>query len=305
LLIVDDDELELCLLADRLGAAGYEVATANNGAEAKRMLETGAFPVVITDYRMPGLDGMQLVEQMREHDARGNYFIMWSIRADEVDRERGFSKGVDDYVSKYTSDVELLARIEAGFNTVELRQSLLRARAARSQAKWTESSSDVDAWNAAAARLHAEIARARRYGHPLTVLTLHVEHMLNGPVRAEPRHWRNLVGVVQSAIRRSVDWVAPLGSANGTTRLLVVFPETGSAHLPAIRKRLNTAFDNAAITDEFAELAPELSAGAVSIDLWQERTSRSALNAASLVATAEQRVEKLAQRESSSAAQLG
>jgi DNA-binding response OmpR family regulator len=292
LLIVDDDKLELALIADRLGAAGYDVSTAPNGAEAQRMLSTGAYPVVITDRQMPVMDGLEFVEQMRETQDNTSYFIMWSVRAEEGDRDHGFSRGVDDYVSKQSPDVELLARIEAGFNTVQMRQSLLRGRTARRQPVIAESSSDSDTWNSAASRLHAEILRARRYQRPLTVLTLHVERALTQPVqeRLAPAQLQCLLSGIHATIRHGVDWVVPLDTAGGLARLLVVFPETSRAQAEVIRQRITTALGEVAVTDEFAEMMPECSAGMASLDVWPENI---AINAATLVAAAERRVEKL------------
>jgi DNA-binding response OmpR family regulator len=294
LLIVDDDELELCLLADRLGAAGFDVATAHTGEQAKQMLSTGAFPVVITDYQMPVMDGLQFVEQMRETQDTSSYFIMWSIRAEQKDREHGFSRGVDDYVSKQSPDFELLARIETGFNTVEMRQSLLRGRTARRQSVVTDAMHDVDAWNSAASRLHAEILRARRYQRPLTVLTLHVEHALAQPEqeRLAPRQLECLLSALNTTIRHGVDWVAPLEANGGLASMLLVFPETSHAQARIIRERINTAISEVAVTDEFAQMMPECSVGVASLDVWLENV---AINAATLVAAAERRVERLTQ----------
>jgi DNA-binding response OmpR family regulator len=292
LLIVDDDELELALIADRLGAAGYNVATANNGEQARQMLSTGAYPVVITDRQMPVMDGLQFVEQMRETQDTSSYFIMWSVRAEEDDRDHGFSRGVDDYVSKQSPDIELLARIETGFNTVEMRQSLLRGRTARRQAVIVESGTDFDVWNSAASRLHAEILRSRRYQRPLTVLALHVERALTQPeqTRLAPAQVQCLLSAINATIRHGVDWVAPLDTVGGLARLMVVFPETSRHQAELILQRISTALAEAAVTDEWAEMMPECSAGMASLEVWPENI---AINAATLVAAAERRVEKL------------
>jgi DNA-binding response OmpR family regulator len=292
LLVVDDDELELALIADRLGAAGYEVSTAHNGEEARLMLSTGAYPVVITDRQMPIMDGLQLVEQMRETQDTSSYFIMWSIRAEEADRDLGFSSGADDYVSKQSPDSELLAHIETGFNTMEMRQSLLRGRTARQQAVMTDVSYDVDAWNSAATRLHAEILRARRYQRPLSVLTLHIEHALAQPelTQLAPKQLECLLGALNTAIRHGVDWVMPLDATAGMARLLLVLPDTSGAQAAIICHRVGKSLAEVAVTDEFAQMMPECSAGVASLDVDSENI---AINAATLVAAAEQRVEKL------------
>jgi len=315
LLLVDDDELELTLLADRLSAAGFRVVTAHNGEQANRLLEQQSFPVVITDYQMPVMNGLELADSIRSRassaEASDSYVIVWSIRSADEDRERSFSHGVDDHVSKQLSDAELLARIEAGFQTLAVRKSLRRSRRVRDTTVVAERSVDADTWNSAASRLHAEILRAHRTAKPLTVLTLHVEHTLaHSPVVADERdrtpgfsavqldcsQLAFLVGTVSAAVRQSIDWVMPLDVGEGLARLLVVLPETGAQNVAAIRQRLHAAIAGLAVTDEFAELMPECAVGVATFDpAVQSEAVESGANAAALVAAAEQRVEKLLQ----------
>ena len=294
LLIVDDDELELCLLADRLGAAGFAVSTASSGTEAQQMLSTGAYPVVITDYQMPGMDGLELVEQARTQEDVRSYFIMWTIRAAEMDRQMGFDRGVDDYVSKQTTDNELLARIEAGFSTVALRQALQRTRdATRNRVlPVVDPAGDVDGWQAAASRLHADIARARRYRRPLSVMMLQIEHALASPDHPclAPEQVGCLVGAVNAAIRHPIDWAMPVDVASGLARIMLVFPETDRVQVDYVRRRLLPVLTSLSITDEFAELAPECSVGITTIDTWSKDV---VVNAATMVAAAEEKLERL------------
>jgi DNA-binding response OmpR family regulator len=298
LLLVDDDDLTLSMLAERLSAAGYEVSTAHNGLEARQLLETRSFPVVITDLHMPEMSGLELVDSIRSRQSREqgspSYCIVWSIRSAEEDRQRSFGHGVDDHVSKAAPHAELNARIEAGFAEVETREAVRRSRAVRNVVAVTERSVDVDSWNVAANRLHAEIRRAQRLRRPLSVLLLHVEYALAKPEakRLAPQQFACLVGAVAGSIRQSIDWVAPLDATAGVARLLVVLPETAAAYIDTIRQRVRASIDALAITDEFAELAPECAVGVVSVEEWNDTSSP---NAAALVAAAERRVEKLVQ----------
>jgi hypothetical protein len=173
-----------------------------------------------------------------------------------------------------------------------MRQSLLRGRTARKQTAITDVTYDVDAWNSAASRLHAEILRARRYQRPLTVLTLHIERTLAQPEQDQlaPKQLECLLGVLGATIRHGVDWVTPLDAATGIARLLLVFPETSHAQAAVIRQRIGTAIAEVSVTDEFAQMMPECSVGVASLDVWLENI---AINAATLVAAAESRVEKL------------
>jgi hypothetical protein len=151
---------------------------------------------------------------------------------------------------------------------------------------------DFDAWNSAASRLHAEILRSRRYQRPLTVLMLQVERALAQPEQKTlaPAQLGCLLSAINGSIRHNVDWVAPLDASAGLARLLLVFPDTNRSQVSAILRRLETALAEIAVTDEFAEMMPECSAGVASLDVWPESI---AINAATLVAAAERRVEKL------------
>ena len=64
-LLVDDDELELELMADRIASAGFEVRQATNGEEALRLLEQQWYPIIITDWQMPVMDGLTFSERLR------------------------------------------------------------------------------------------------------------------------------------------------------------------------------------------------------------------------------------------------
>jgi sigma-B regulation protein RsbU (phosphoserine phosphatase) len=134
ILIVDDDELERALIGDRLDARGFEVAHAADGREALAMLEKQSFPVLLIDWQMPVMDGIELTERLRARGMADTYIIMLTARDSNFDYERGYAAGVDDYLSKKVREAELLARIHAGFSTFALRCALKEARAALSAA---------------------------------------------------------------------------------------------------------------------------------------------------------------------------
>jgi DNA-binding response OmpR family regulator len=128
-LVVDDDELELELVADRLKYAGLEVVRAHEGAEALRLLEHSDCAVMVVDWQMPGMDGIELTERLRAGGKEDIYIIMLTARGSGFDYDRGYLAGVDDYLTKKLPDTELMARIHTGFNMVALRHELKRARA--------------------------------------------------------------------------------------------------------------------------------------------------------------------------------
>ena len=129
ILIVDDDELERALLSDRLEARGFEVARAANGAEALALLEGPVIPVLLVDWSMPVMNGIELCERLRARGMDESYIIMLTARDSNLDYEVGYRAGVDDYLTKKVRDSELLARIHSGFTTFALRRSLKEVRA--------------------------------------------------------------------------------------------------------------------------------------------------------------------------------
>lgn len=135
ILVVDDDELERFLLADRLSACGFETTLASSGLEALEALEHQWFPLIITDWQMPGMDGIELTERVRASGVVDSYVIMLTVRDTEFDYDRGYLAGVDDYLSKKQPTTELLARTYAAFNIMSLRRSLREAREALAAAR--------------------------------------------------------------------------------------------------------------------------------------------------------------------------
>ena len=83
---MDDDELELELMADRLKALGFETHTAGDGNAALELLQTQSFPVVITDWQMPHMDGIQLTERLRGQGDNETYIIMLTVLDDGIVR---------------------------------------------------------------------------------------------------------------------------------------------------------------------------------------------------------------------------
>lgn len=129
-LVVDDDELERALIGDRLAQRGITVGEAGDGAEALARLRKEAVPVVVVDWHMPVMDGIEFTEKFRAEIPGDTYVIMLTSRKEDFDFERGYRAGVDDYLTKGVREPELIARIHAGLHTHALRVQLREARAA-------------------------------------------------------------------------------------------------------------------------------------------------------------------------------
>jgi len=220
-------------MADWLDAAGYTVTTAADGATALQLIEQQWFPVVVSDWQMPVMNGIQLAERLRNRGMNDSYFIMLSARSERTDFERGYAAGVDDYLAKKSNDPELLSRINAGLQTVELR---LRLRESHESLQ-----ADKNAASAAndrlqlLSRLQTEIARARRYRRPCSLLMLGPQ----APVALlAPQPPATLLDAVRKLLRADIDWASTYTDADGNTALAVVLPETSAADTTHVLARL-------------------------------------------------------------------
>lgn len=110
-LIVDDDRKIIDMLRRTLAYEGYHVITATDGHQALLQAQTQRPDVVILDWLMPGLDGIEVARRLREAD--GTPILMLTARDAIEDRVEGLDSGADDYLVKPFAPAELLARIRA------------------------------------------------------------------------------------------------------------------------------------------------------------------------------------------------
>ena len=111
ILVVDDQPEIREILLYTLGTAGYEAIEAANGNEALGLIETDFLDLVILDIMMPGMNGFQVLRQLRK--TSDIPVIMLSARTDTVDKVESFELGADDYVTKPFTLIELTARVSA------------------------------------------------------------------------------------------------------------------------------------------------------------------------------------------------
>jgi two-component system phosphate regulon response regulator PhoB len=113
-LIVEDEEALTLLLRYNLEAEGYQVDTVARGDEADIRLKEQMPDLVILDWMLPGLSGIELCRRLRARpEARHLPIIMLTARGEESERIRGLATGADDYVVKPFSVPELIARVGA------------------------------------------------------------------------------------------------------------------------------------------------------------------------------------------------
>jgi two-component system phosphate regulon response regulator PhoB len=113
-LVVEDESAQREVLAYNLEAEGFRVCRAGNGEEALLLVDEDAPDVIVLDWMLPNVSGIEVCRRLKlRADTRNLPIIMLSARSEEVDRVRGLETGADDYVVKPYSVVELMARIRA------------------------------------------------------------------------------------------------------------------------------------------------------------------------------------------------
>ncbi len=110
-IMVVDDEMHIReLVRFYLNKAGFDTIEAANAEEALDIVENQYIDLAVVDIMMPGMDGFELVEQMRQY--REFPVIMLTAKSQSKDKLRGFSLGIDDYVTKPFDPDELMARVK-------------------------------------------------------------------------------------------------------------------------------------------------------------------------------------------------
>jgi len=113
ILLADDDPMVLRLLEIKLGQAGHDVITAEDGLQAIDAVLGNLPDLVILDGMMPGLDGLEVLQRLKaDENTMGIPVIMLTARTQEQDVNDGISMGAADYVTKPVKPDELIACIE-------------------------------------------------------------------------------------------------------------------------------------------------------------------------------------------------
>ncbi len=116
ILLIDDDETLLELVADYVRKVGYKASVASNGEKGLRLAAEITPDLVVLDVMMPGMDGWEICRRLRQQSTVP--IIMLTAKDEELDKLRGFHLGVDDYVTKPFSFAELVARVGAVLSRV-------------------------------------------------------------------------------------------------------------------------------------------------------------------------------------------
>jgi diguanylate cyclase (GGDEF)-like protein len=183
-LIVDDDRVTAAIVVRALHRWGIETTVAHDGMEAWARLSAGPPPqLVIADWMMPGIDGIELCQRIRRVPALASiYVLLLTGRSARGDLVAGLDAGADDYMTKPIDPEELRARVQVGVRVATLQRRLAEqvaeleaTRDHLARLASTDALTDVysrRAWLEIAA---AEFSRSRRHDRPLGLLLLDLD----------------------------------------------------------------------------------------------------------------------------------
>jgi two-component system, cell cycle response regulator len=181
ILIAEDDFTSRSILTAVLKKWGFDPVAAEDGSVAWDLLQKPDAPgLVLLDWNMPGMDGLEVCRRLRENDSRNPpYVILLTARGEKGDIVQGLEAGANDYVAKPYDNEELQARIRVGQRMLELQSHLMEARDALGHQATHDPLTEILNRRAILDRLAQEISRARREEGSLSVGMCDIDHFKN------------------------------------------------------------------------------------------------------------------------------
>jgi diguanylate cyclase (GGDEF)-like protein len=265
ILVVDDDAVSRRLIEKHLNKSGFEVAIAANGGEALELFDNTFYPIVLTDWMMPEIDGPHLCRLIREKKTDGYVFIILiTARDSKTDIVSGLESGADDYLTKPIHPAELIARIKTGIRILKLEQSLKSANEEIRQLSISDPLTGCYNRSYLNERFSQELRRAKRYSHPLSIVLADIDHFkhVNDTYghQAGDEVLKAFSSRIVRQIRKKVDWVVRYGGEE----FLIVLPETGCEGAHSMAERLRRAVASSSIQINGAQINITASFGGAS-----------------------------------------
>jgi two-component system, cell cycle response regulator len=276
-LVVDDDEIVRAQLKAMLHRAHYDVQVAACGEEALQILDASKCQIVLTDWQMPGMDGLDLCRKVRlEHVEGYVYVMMLTVREGKQDMLLGMAAGADDYIVKGSSSEEILARMEVARRITHLEYSLRLSNRENRRLAVTDPLTAAHNRRYLMKYLPRELARAQRYNRPLSVLTCDIDGFKQVNDRlghsAGDHVLQEFVLRATRCIRDTSDWLA----RSGGDEFAIVMPETNLNGANCVARKLRSVLTDPPLEVQGQPLKVTVSIGVTSLQTRHELSNTSA-----------------------------
>jgi two-component system, cell cycle response regulator len=175
-LIVDDSPVYRKLLGQVIALNSCILLVARSGQEAIEIFERERPSLVITDWLMPDLTGIELCHKIRAAGSEYTYIIILTSNAAKKDVIKGFSAGADDYLTKPFDEDELLARIRVGMRLVDLQRQIETKNRLLEELALTDPLTGLPNRRAVVAWSDRQLEAAARHGFSFWVVLMDVDH---------------------------------------------------------------------------------------------------------------------------------
>lgn len=268
ILIADDEPVTLRLLELSLRRWGYEVVIAKNGSQASQILLSPDAPkLAILDWMMPGMDGPQLCQDIRQNKPEPyTYIILLTGKRNQHDIIAGLDAGADDYVTKPFDPAELKVRLRTGKRILCLQEQLINSREALRDQATHDGLTGL--WNRSAIIdiLTSELARGQRNGASVAVILGDLDCF---------KHINDTYGhsmgdtVLKSAAKAMRDSVRRYDSVGryGGEEFLIVLPGSDDSNASGHAERIRAAIARTEIETPKGILRPTASLGVAVSDV--------------------------------------
>lgn len=241
ILLAEDDPVTRMLMTRFLKKAGYEVDAVANGSDALDKMTQRYYPMLVTDWEMPQMDGVTLCKAVRNLQLDGYvYALLLTARDSKEHIIAGLEAGADDYLIKPVHEPELIARLNAGRRILNLEHSLRAANQRNRILSITDALTGAYNRRYLMEQLPRELERCRRYAYPLSVLMCDIDHFKQiNDVRGHAAGddvLQQFAARAQKSIRGNSDWMARYGGEE----FLIVLPETAHDGAVSVAEKIRT-----------------------------------------------------------------
>lgn len=247
ILIAEDDRPSRRLLTINLAEGGHTVIETEDGVQALEVLQRERPRMVITDWMMPNMTGLDLVQRIRALDGGYTYTILLTALADKEQVLQGLAAGADDYLTKPYLPEELLARVKIGERILQLEDRLGDAREQMEYLAMHDSLTGLLNRRAIQQHVEAEIVRATRTASSLGLILMDLDLFKEVNDRfghaVGDQALRNFSEIVQQMIR-PYDWAGRWGGEE----FLIVLPGVTEVDAVSVAERIRISVETAVLS---------------------------------------------------------